>query len=89
MQINLHLRSHLKSLIKKQTITVELDVSSTVMDLIQKLIADFGEEAQKILYDETRNAIQVLPIVNHKKSLSDTELHDGDVVILLPPIAGG
>lgn len=89
MKVKLNLRSHLKAIIGKQRIIVDLNSPCTVKDLVHELIKLYGEDVKVAIYDEKRDAIKVLPIVNHRKSLSGTELHDKDEVILLPPIAGG
>lgn len=89
MTITLYLRSNLKSIIGKQQISVDLNSPCTVKDLVHELIKLYGEDVKAVIYDEKRDSIKVLPIVNHKKSLQETKLNDKDEVMLLPPIAGG
>jgi MoaD family protein len=89
LTIKLNLRSHLKAIIGKQQITVNLNDPCTIKDLVHELIKLYGEDVKAAIYDVKRDAIKVLPIVNHRKSLQETQLKDEDEVILLPPIAGG
>lgn len=68
---------------------IKLKENSTIEDLIFRLGSDYGRELLQFLYDEKREAIKVLPIINKKKCFPTTVLEDGDEVLLLPPIAGG
>jgi molybdopterin converting factor small subunit len=66
----------------------------TVSDLIEHLIARYGQKARQALYDDTGQLDPVVQILlNGEKWVThdrlDTVLHDGDDVMLALMLAGG
>ena len=89
IQVTVVLASRYKGVIGKDTVQLELPEGSTVEKAISELANTYGEEISQMTMDKKTGRPTVVSIVNHKKSIIDTVLDDGDTVTLLPPIAGG
>lgn len=68
----------------------------TVEDLLHELSARYGEDFRKMIFDPETHALSrdIRILVNgryysHLPGKLNTQLHEGDEVSLLPPIAGG
>jgi MoaD family protein len=79
--------------IGRKELQVEFD-GETVNDLIENLIARYGRKARQALYDSNGKLDPVVQIlINGEQWVThdrlDTDLHDGDSVILMLVLAGG
>jgi molybdopterin converting factor small subunit len=68
---------------------VEIPARSTLQDLIAELVALGGESLQKRLLRESDGQPYVMFVVNGEPIECADELHDGDEVLIVPPIGGG
>lgn len=73
---------------------MSVEDGTTLADLIERIVIEYGEEAQSYLYHKEKTidpSIHLL--INGKDSKTllgvKTELRDGDVVAIIPPIGGG
>ncbi|HUX98262.1 MAG TPA: MoaD family protein [Candidatus Deferrimicrobium sp.] len=68
---------------------------ATVGEILDKFIAKYGESLDKSLYDPESKSLRqyILILLNGRNILflkgRDTKLHEGDVIAISPPIAGG
>ena len=65
-----------------------------VSDLLHKLIKEFGSELEKELFNEQGEIRKIYRIIVNARNINllnglETELHEGDMVVLMPAIAGG
>lgn len=76
------------------TIEVPMDENQTVLDLLKKLTDKFGQELEKILFDETGQLRQNLVIrlngenIDAKEGLG-TQIRAGQEVVIMPAVTGG
>jgi molybdopterin converting factor small subunit len=68
---------------------VEIPVGSTLEDLIAELVALGGEPVRKRILRESDGQPYVMFVVNGEPIECADELHDGDEVLIVPPIGGG
>jgi len=73
---------------------LEIDEGSVLADLIKEVALRYGKEARHYLYyDDEKVDPSIYFLINgvNSKMLSGskTELKDGDVVAIIPPIGGG
>ncbi len=76
---------------------VEMDVQSpTLRGVLKRLGDEYGEHFRNLIFDpetmEVRDLYQILVNSRHYKFLPDrldTRLREGDVVAIIPPVAGG
>ena len=68
---------------------VELPVGSTVEDLIAEMVKLGGEPVRKRILRESDGQPYVMFVVNSEPIECTDELHDGDEVLIVPPIGGG
>jgi molybdopterin synthase sulfur carrier subunit len=73
---------------------IEIDEGSVLADLIEEVASRYGREARHYLYyDDEKIDPSIYFLINgvNSKMLSGprTELKDGDVVAIIPPIGGG
>ena len=94
MKVNLKiLLPSLAAAVGRNELEVEFN-GETVKDLLEHLVAAYGQEASKALHDETGGLDSIIQVlvngeewVTHDKL--DTMLKDGDNVILMIMMAGG
>jgi MoaD family protein len=84
-----------KALRDERALEIELE-PTTLRGLLEILCEKYGDEFRSILYDpDTKNISphnQICVNTRHYTFLPDrleTRLQDGDVVSLIPPVAGG
>jgi len=84
----------LRELTGRKRMRVELGEGSTLQDLLFKLADDFGEKFRNYVFDEKGNTRLNLQYLINGKSHTNlrglrTELREGDVVAIVPPVGGG
>jgi MoaD family protein len=67
---------------------------TTVQDLIEHLVTHYGKKAERALYDENGELDPVIQLLLNgeewiNRDQLDTNLQDGDSVVLLMMMAGG
>jgi MoaD family protein len=94
MKVNLRIfLPMLSEVIGRKELEIEF-VGSTVNDLIDHLIAQYGRKAKQALYDENGELDPVVQVLLNGEQwitadLLDTSLQDGDNVVILTMMAGG
>ncbi len=79
----------------KQKVSMEnMSEGSTVFDLLQRLVQRFGHDFQKKIFDEKGETWPYLTVLLNGGNIAllrgiSTELSDGDVLAIFPPVAGG
>jgi MoaD family protein len=76
---------------------VEMDLESpTLRSVLNKLADEYGDNFTSLIFDPETNAVrslyQILVNSRHYRFLPgrlDTRLSEGDVVAIIPPVAGG
>ena len=81
-------RSVLKKILQVESVTIILEGPATIQTLAARLVLEYGEPVQGALYD-SQGRFAWLCVKNKQKVLPDEPVSDGDVVMLLPPLAGG
>ncbi|MGD8292700.1 MAG: MoaD family protein [Desulfobacterales bacterium] len=96
MRINVKGFLTLKSVMDAQAVFDYEGDSLTVDDLLRELSIRYGEDFRKMIFDhETHTLSRHIRILingrhfSHLPGKLNTQLHEGDVVSLFPPIAGG
>ena len=82
------LLSRFRDLVGKEAIVLDLTEGSTVECLLEKMLDLYGEEFERSIWSEDKN-LQVILMLNGKITKLDNKLKNGDIVTLLPPVAGG
>jgi molybdopterin synthase sulfur carrier subunit len=76
---------------KEETLEFRNDASVTVKRALKELTKLHGKEFANYVYDtktnEVRSYLQML--VNERSATLKTKLKDGDVLVIVPPVAGG
>jgi sulfur-carrier protein len=80
---------------REETLTFSNGEKVTVFSILKQLSSHYGEHFQKYVYDaetgQPRNFLQFLINGTSTSTLNgqQTELKDGDVLAILPPVGGG
>ncbi len=69
---------------------------ATLRDILDRLVQEYGEAFYRVMFDPATGNIRpenpILVNGRHYRNLSnslDTPLHEGDLVAIFPPVAGG
>jgi MoaD family protein len=80
---------------KEETLTFQIRKPITVKQILSKLSKEYGKDFNEYVYNadtgEVRGFLQFL-INGRSVSLekgTEAELHDGDVLAIIPPVSGG
>ena len=92
MELELRFFATFREAVGRKTITRELPDDATVGDVLAELEADYDGLAGNLL-DDGGLAPQINVLKNGREVLHidgvDTDLADGDVLSVFPPVAGG
>ena len=94
MEVTVRFFTVLRELTGYKEIKVELEEKASLQELLSKLSARFGEKFTGYVFDEKGNVkshLQLLINGENSKSLKGlkSELREGYVVAILPPVGGG
>ena len=94
MKIAIRLFGALKEKIGSRQIDLELDpAKATVSDLPAILGARYGEQVSKLLFGKEEPFDSLRVLINGQDHMVlkglGTELKEGDIITLLPPLSGG
>ncbi len=94
MEIKLRYYAMVRDAAGKRAETLSLPEGATVMDLIDRLIALYGEPLRGYLYDDEGRLLDYLMFSVDEQDIRsldgyETVLRDGDRVLVMPPIGGG
>ena len=92
--IKISFLSLLGDLTGKDEILLSIDENSTIKDVLNKLIIEFGKEFENIIFNSPNNLSKYVILSLNREAIQspenlDTRLYYGDEIILLPAIAGG
>ncbi|MEM3506661.1 MAG: MoaD family protein [Candidatus Bathyarchaeia archaeon] len=85
------LLGHLKDLVKTEKLEFEIKNGTTIKNLFEEKLSAFYELKKELLINEEQHVINVLINGKSINSLNglNTNLKDGDTVVLVPAILGG
>ncbi len=95
MKIKVRYFTTLRELAKAPEERIRLKAGSTLVNLLDKIVLKYGEEASEYLYDKASGKVDPsIQFLVNGKSIRDlhgviTKLKDNDVVAIVPPIGGG
>jgi len=95
LKIKVRYFTTLRELARTMEEEIEMENGTTLVDLLGKIVLKYGEAAFNYLYDRKSGAIDpsIQFLVNGMsiRSLQGirTELKDGNIVAIVPPIGGG
>ena len=93
MKVTVRFFAALREIVGKKEETIEFtnEANITVRKALKELTKLHGKEFADYVYDkkisEPRGYLQIL--VNEKIATLRTELKDGDVLVIVPPVGGG
>lgn len=84
----------LRELVGKDILDIDLPEKSTVQDLLMFIIKKYGRAVSRYLLDERKNSREFLNYLINGKNITDlngfeTPLKTGDLIVIIPPVAGG
>ena len=84
----------LRERVGREEETLELPEGASVGDFLEKLAERHGEKLLGYVFDENKQLRSGFAVALNGENIRpeeirDTRLKDGDVVVILPPIAGG
>lgn len=88
MKILVRFFSRVKEIVGEREIQLELEDGAKIRDLLETLIKLYGLTFKEEVLDKAGKPIVALMLNNEGVNL-EAELKEGDVVSVLPPIAGG
>lgn len=94
MKVTVRYYGVVREAINKRTEDVEVSDGSTIGDLMKHIVETKNPQLREMIYDKQGQVRDFLAYVINEvdvRSLDgfNTELKEGDVVLLLPPIGGG
>jgi MoaD family protein len=94
MRVTIHVFGALKAAIGSRQIDLELGLArATVGDLPAILGARYGEQVSKLLFGKEEPFDYLRVLINGQDHMVlqglETELKEGDIITLLPPLSGG
>ncbi len=93
MKVTVHYTAQLRTVVGEASDTVELPEGCSLLDLLVRLASIRAEAAPHLVAESGAARPSLLCAVNDAgvsaRESATKSLHDGDIVTLLPPIAGG
>lgn len=94
LQVKVLFLSILEDITGIKEISLPIKDNSTIRDIINELIMNFGEEFENIIFISTGILSKYILLSLNGKDIKhyndiDTIIQDGDEIIFLPAIAGG
>jgi molybdopterin synthase sulfur carrier subunit len=94
VEVEVKFYAMLRDIAGKKAETVSLLLKSSVRDLLDLLVARYGEEFERYIYDAEKQLRSYLSYMLNGININsldgfDTMLKEGDVLSLLPPVGGG
>lgn len=88
MLVEVELFGRMSRIVGAGKIPLQVPSEAKVKEILQTLLLKYGEEVRPFLLDrENRSVVAIL--VNEQHVSFDNELQEGDVITLVPILAGG
>lgn len=88
IQVTIIPKSVLKKYMRADSVTLHIEGPATIRSLTARLVQEYGTSVRDALYDR-QGRFAWLCVKNKKRVLPDEPISEGDVIMLLPPLAGG
>lgn len=86
--VKVELFGRMSRMVGAEKIQLQVPVETKVKNILQTLLSEYGEGVRPFLLDrENRSAVAIL--VNEQHVPQENELREGDVITLVPILAGG
>ncbi|NIO06112.1 MAG: MoaD family protein [Proteobacteria bacterium] len=95
IKVKIHTVSVLKRIVGQGELEVSLPKGSTLKALLSWMVTTWGEKISSYLFDPgSASPIPHIRLVINGQDIGflkgmDTVLQDGDVILIIPPVAGG
>lgn len=89
MKIEIKSFAHLRLALGKSPVAVEIPEGSTVRDLINFLVEQYGETAQKAIWKRKDEELKITPMYEGKAIPLDQELQEGMTIVFMSIVAAG
>jgi molybdopterin synthase sulfur carrier subunit len=94
MQISVRFFTVLREITDKKEETLQLTQDATIANALQTLAQKYGEPFAEYVYDQNGKVKGFLQFFINGQSTAATkgiesELHEGDVLAIVPPVGGG
>jgi len=94
MEITVRYFTVLREVTKKRQETIEMKQNSTLEDMLSLLIKKYGANFERyVLSGRETKGLQLILLLNEQDTSQlsgfKTQLHNRDIVAVIPPVAGG
>ena len=89
MKVDVKSFAHLRLALGKTPATVEVPEGSTVADLIDAIVSQYGETARTAIWREKDDSLKITPVHDGKRMPLDAKLQDGMTIVFMSVIAAG
>jgi molybdopterin synthase sulfur carrier subunit len=94
MKVEVKFFTSLREITGKKADEIPLQTVSTVEELLNLLSEKYGEKFREYIYDKKGNVQDFLSFLVNGRNINvlqgfDTELKQGDIVAIIPPVGGG
>ena len=93
MKVEVKFFTRLREITGKKVEKIQLQESITINGLIRLLGKRYGENFREYIYDKEKVQDYLSILVNGKNINKlfglETKLHEGDLIVILPPVGGG
>ncbi len=89
MKVNVKSFAHLRLALGKTPVTIEIPDGSTVADLIDTIVAQYGDAARDAIWKRVGEELKITPVNDGKSIPLDAPLQDGMTVVFLSVVAAG
>jgi len=93
-EVKVKFYSLLKDVTKLEKISLSIEKSLTIKDILERLIEKFGKDFEDLIYQKEGELNKYLLVVLNEKDIRSvnglaTNVQDGDKIAFIPAIAGG
>ncbi|PSN94508.1 hypothetical protein B9Q04_02075 [Candidatus Marsarchaeota G2 archaeon BE_D] len=91
MKVTVRYFARLREMLGKSSDEFELEDSSTIMDLLNLLSTRYPNLKSAVFENDGKTLKKIYQVLVSGQHVSEPnrKLHDGDIVAILPPVAGG
>ena len=89
MKVDVKSFAHLRLVLGKSPVTMEIPEDTTVAGLINILIGQYGAAAREAIWKQDGQSLKITPVYEGKLIALDATLHDGMTVVFMSIVAAG